>query len=68
MCRYFFLAPKFYTYTILHFWVTTCQGMVQYANRYTKASKGVLADSLLDSFLQNHNSVPLDCNFDFKFV
>ena len=63
-----FFAPKFYTDTMLHFWVTTYQGIVQYANSYTKASKGVPGDSLLDSFLQNHNSVPFDCNFDFKFV
>ena len=34
---FFFFAPKFYTETILHFWVTTCQGLVQGANRYTKA-------------------------------
>ena len=39
------LAPKFCTDTILHFWVTTCQGIVQYANRYTKVSKGVPGDS-----------------------
>ena len=51
----FFFAPKFCTDTMLHFWLTTCQGIVQYTNRYTKASKGVLGDSLLDSFLQNYN-------------
>ena len=44
-----------FIYTMLHFWVTTCQGIVQYTYRYTKASKGALGDSLLDSFLQNHN-------------
>ena len=55
-CRFFFLfAPKFCTDTMLYPWVTTCQGIVQYANRYTKASKGVPGDSPLDSFLQNHN-------------
>ena len=48
-------ALKFCTDTILHFWVTTYQVIFQYANRYTKVSKGVLRDSLLDSFLQNHN-------------
>ena len=37
-CRYgFFFALKFYTDTILPFWVTACRGVVQYANRYTKA-------------------------------
>ena len=36
-CRYGFFAPKFYTDIILHFWVTTCQGIVQYANTYTEA-------------------------------
>ena len=43
--RYVFFAPKFCTDTILHFWVTTCQGIVQYAYRYTKASEGVPGDS-----------------------
>ena len=37
-CRYGFSISKFCTDTILHFWVTPCQGMVQYANKYTKAS------------------------------
>ena len=37
-CGYVSFALKFCTDTILHFWVTTCQGIVQYANRYTKAS------------------------------
>ena len=64
-------ALKFCTDTIVHFWVTTYQVISQYANRYTKVSKGVLGDSLVDSFLQNHNlqklihvtdhgSIPLD--------
>ena len=48
----FSFAPKVCTDTILHFWVFTCQGIVQYVNGYTKASKGVP-----DSFLQNHNLV-----------
>lgn len=53
----FFFAPKFYTDTILNIWVTTCRGIVQYANRYTKTFQGVPGNSLLDSFLQNHNLV-----------
>ena len=40
-CRYGLFAPKFCTNTILNFWVTTCQGIVQYANR----SQGTLLDS-----------------------
>lgn len=32
-CRYGLFAPKFCTNTILNSWVTTCQGIVQYANR-----------------------------------
>ena len=48
----FSFVPKVCTDTILHFWVFTCQGIVQYVNGYTKASKGVP-----DSFLQNHNLV-----------
>ena len=50
-----FFAPKFCTDTMLHFWVTTCQGIVQYANRYTKASFRVPGDPLLDNSMQNHN-------------
>ena len=46
LCRYVFFALKFCTDTILHFWMTTCQGIVQYANRYTKASYGVPGDSV----------------------
>ena len=43
-CRYGFFAPKFYTDIILHFWVTTCQGIVQYANRFTEAFQEVSGD------------------------
>ena len=50
-----FFALKFYTDIILHFWVTTCQGKVQYANRYTEILKEVPGDFLLDGFPQNHN-------------
>ena len=46
LCRYVVFAPKFCTDTILRFWMTTCQGIVQYAYRYTKASERVPGDSV----------------------
>ena len=77
-----FFARKFLTDRTLHFWVTTCQGIVQCGNRYAKASKGIPGDSLFDSLPQNHylqetiqqfhmtdhGSIPLVGNFDFKFI
>ena len=37
-CRYGFFALKFFTDTILHSWMTMCQGIVQYTNRCMEAS------------------------------
>ena len=77
-----FFAQKFLTDRTLHFWVTTCQGIVPCGNRYTKVSKGIQGDSLFDSFPQNHymqetiqqfhttdhGSIPPVRNFDFKVM
>ena len=62
--------------------MTTCEGIVQFANRYTEAFWEVLGDFLLNGFPQNHNlqetikqfhmtdhgPIPQDSNFDFELM